>query len=477
MPELFRKVLCTTGTKHTPQGLLTLTPSRAERYARKFKQLRQKFRFPQPWGHKLSAMPEVGATDEEKQEANERRQFELARWNSGYIQDVEATKDGNLVIVGQVPPGYRVDMPSGDLINDRDGTRIGEVSGAFGNWKDGSGNYHKDILVHAALVTHPVDAGTGGFEKFEKADKVEPGMNMLSGAGEIEYTFFLSSRSPDMAKDKDDDKDDLDKLSGIDKSLEKGDKSPIEETVTEEDEYTPEPEPIIEPPAPIAPLPVTPLPPSGDLMPKIKQLEGMFGEMQISLPPSEDVATFVNNMLVAITVARSLGVKFNKPDDESANTQQTTMQSGQDKPPSPEAPPIMMSTLSGPALALAEREQNRMRSDTAKVWEENKKLGVPVSICDRESAKSETIMLSLTSTGKPKTHQRLKEARLVREVIQGVRGTINDQDQLLLKQLSSPPNPAEAANAIQVKETEEIHSAIKAGARSAASKMTVNTKV
>ena len=364
MPELFRKVLCTTGTKHTPQGLLTLTPSRAERYARKFKQLRQKFRFPQPWGHKLSAMPEVGATDEEKQEANERRQFELARWNSGYIQDVEATKDGNLVIVGQVPPGYRVDMPSGDLINDRDGTRIGEVSGAFGNWKDGSGNYHKDILVHAALVTHPVDAGTGGFEKFEKADKVEPGMNMLSGAGEIEYTFFLSSRSPDMAKDKDDDKDDLDKLSGIDKSLEKGDKSPIEETVTEEDEYTPEPEPIIEPPAPIAPLPVTPLPPSGDLMPKIKQLEGMFGEMQISLPPSEDVATFVNNMLVAITVARSLGVKFNKPDDESANTQQTTMQSGQDKPPSPEAPPIMMSTLSGPALALAEREQNRQEAVT-----------------------------------------------------------------------------------------------------------------
>ena len=50
----------------------------------------------------------------------------------------------------------KLEKDTNDLINPRDGTRVREVSAGIGNWRDGKGVVHKDVIRHVALCTLPV---------------------------------------------------------------------------------------------------------------------------------------------------------------------------------------------------------------------------------------------------------------------------------------------------------------------------------
>lgn len=206
MPELYEKFLIGPGWYMADGGPMLVTPERIDRWERYFKHLKaQGFQFPTPWGHKLTAVP----TDQDPYALDEA----YSRWNAGYIHDVKKNPDGSLNIIGEVPPGYQV-AGDGRLINPTDHTTIREVSPGFGDWVDGYGREHKDILFHAALVTHPVQAGQPGFKPAGQAAQAA-GVRFLSAGGRIRRAYFLATpKGTPMADDKDKDKGKKDAFGG-----------------------------------------------------------------------------------------------------------------------------------------------------------------------------------------------------------------------------------------------------------------------
>lgn len=204
-PSLYRKVLASPGTWQSAQGEVVITPERIDHWEKSLNNLRKEgFNFPVPWGHKLQAVP-----DESDPFASEEQ---LARWNSGNIDRLEKDKDGSLWMIAHTPPGYKVDQDSQRLVNEKDGTVVTDVSPGIGNWVDGQGRIHKDIILHAALCTHPVQHNQTGFMP-ASAGTLPEGTKLLSSVGTYEYTCLLQTKGSKMASLKDDDKNSKDKVS------------------------------------------------------------------------------------------------------------------------------------------------------------------------------------------------------------------------------------------------------------------------
>jgi hypothetical protein len=109
-------------------------------------------RIPCPWGHQLKARPRDGPDDEN---------YARSRLIAGDGTDLSLAPDGALQAT--------IDLPEltpdgeGNLVNPADGTAISEVSAAVGDWTDGKGITHRDIVNHIALTALPVWAGQDGF--------------------------------------------------------------------------------------------------------------------------------------------------------------------------------------------------------------------------------------------------------------------------------------------------------------------------
>lgn len=401
MPEMFRKTLLVPGTHHAPQGVQVVSPERIRRWVDKFRQLKSAgVRFPVPWGHRLSAIPEYGTVDDaEYQNAVERRAFEEARYNAGFIEGMEIGPNGELVITAPVPPGYKVCPQSNDLINEHDGTRIGEMSAGIGHWRDGKGQSHKDIIIHAALVPLPIWAGQDGFSLATTTQAAT-----LSGSQNAIFTCTLSSKTGGNPMEPEEDE--------------------TPEVDAEDDVYEPEPEAPPEDAAPIVP----PAPPPVDYC---EQALALLSQMGLALPQDTDSENFCERLVIALTVAQSMGAKFDRDDDtedETANPPATMTSGDGGQPPSPEAPPVMMSTrdIVNPAFrALAARQERQTQAEVSAIWEELKGLGCPVYIADRESAKATQIHLSINRhTGKASRPAQLQAARLVKEILQAQHGIV-----------------------------------------------------
>jgi len=199
---LYKKKLAEPGTFMSAQGKVVITPKRIKHWEQSFNKLREEgFNFPVPWGHKLDAIP------------NDNDPFALeeqyARWNSGNINRLETEKDGSLWMIAETPPGYKVEQDTQRLVNEKDGTIVTDVSPGIGNWIDGQGRLHEDIILHAALCTHPVQHNQTGFLPATGAMLPE-GTKLLSNAGTIQITCLLQTKGPKMAKPEDDDKKPLD---------------------------------------------------------------------------------------------------------------------------------------------------------------------------------------------------------------------------------------------------------------------------
>lgn len=196
---LYRKKLVEPGVWQSAQGAVPVTPARIDHWERTFNRLRKEgFNFPAPWGHKLKAVP----TEDDPFAAEEA----YARWNSGNIHRLEKDADGSLWMVAEVPPGYRVEPETNRLVNETTGTVVTDVSPGIGNWTDGQGRRHEDIILHAALCTHPVQHNQTGFMPADDADPLPEGARLLSAAGTIEFTHLLQTKGPPMADEADDTK-------------------------------------------------------------------------------------------------------------------------------------------------------------------------------------------------------------------------------------------------------------------------------
>jgi hypothetical protein len=194
--SLYKKKLAEPGIFMSAQGEVVITPERIDHWEKSLNNLRKEgFNFPVPWGHKLQAVP-----DENDPFASEEQ---LARWNSGNIDRLEKDKDGSLWMIAHTPPGYKVDQDSQRLVNEKDGTVVTDVSPGIGNWVDGQGRVHKDIILHAALCTHPVQHNQTGFMN-AVAGSLPEGTRLLSTAGKVEITCLLQTKG--LAMDLEDEK-------------------------------------------------------------------------------------------------------------------------------------------------------------------------------------------------------------------------------------------------------------------------------
>ena len=428
LSEYFEATLVPVGRHHAPQGVVEVTPERSRRWVEMFNRLKADgVRFPMPWGHRLSAIPEEGeCTDEEYEAALEQRAAEEARWNATYIDDLHTDDAGNLILRACPPPGYSVCPHTKSLINARDGTRISELSAGIGDWRDGRGRQHKDIIIHAALVPLPVVAGQDGFS-------LATGPRTLGTS--VTYKQTLSTGSRSMAKTKDDIDDETPDLTP------ETEETPETDDVSPEDDYELPPEET-EPEAPELPEPEPETPPvmNNDL---VDQLVSLLQQAGLPLPENTNPTNLIERMVTALTVALGMGAKFEHDDSDSTPEGVQPPATAQSGLPQPEAPPMMMSTLSikDPAMKrMAEREQKRMQNDIRAAWAECTEYGCPVHIADDEAAKASRVMLSLNSkTGKPQLPAALARAQLVLKIFRAMNSvTAPAKPQATLSTVANP---------------------------------------
>lgn len=161
MSMLFRKTVLAPGVYHAPEGRIEVTPQRIAGWVESFRLMKQDgIKIPIPWGHQSKANPIEPIT----QALQDERNFLHSRYNATYVEDLDIDpKTGALVVAAPPPPGFKVDLATGTLVNERDGTQIAEVSAAICDWKDGKGRVWQDCIRHVALTPLPVAHGTGGF--------------------------------------------------------------------------------------------------------------------------------------------------------------------------------------------------------------------------------------------------------------------------------------------------------------------------
>ena len=432
MAELVWKPLLPTGTHQAPARdprtgkvatrPVVVPPQRVQHFLNSFKKLKaQGVNFPVPWGHKLLALPDERIDSaEEWRKAVEAQNEANVLGNAGFIEDMRVAPDGTLEFAMLPPPGWEVCHSTGDLINPATGTRVREVSAGIGNWTDGKGVTHRDIIVHAALCTLPVVAGLGGF-------RPEPGQTQLS-AGTVEFTCFLSTRTggPRMADKPDDDK--------VDDTV----ANPAPDDDGDEDDlYEPEPAPQDEP---------EPVVPSGKTKDHCEQAIQLLAEAGLPLPADTDEKNFCERLVTALSVVASLGGRFELADQNEPNETTPPPAAGStEAPPAPEAPPVMMSTtaIKDPvARTMAINAEKRTQKDLEKGWHALKKLGVPAHICDREAQEASQVQLSINSrTGKIKRPEAQGRLRLVTEIFKALAGAAPDRTDLS----TAVPSPTDAA--------------------------------
>lgn len=301
----YRTKLVAPGTYDNNGEPNVVTPERVRRWHKKGQELLEAgYKMPTPWGHKLQAVP----TESDPYAADE----ESARWNAGYIVGYELDKDDSLWITATTPPGYDVDAEAKSLVNPADHTTISEFSPGIGNWTDGNGNEHPDVILHAALCTYPVQGGQTGVYA-ATAEIPMTGRAFMSAAGKLKFTALLSKGAPMAAKKK------------PEKAEAKEDKPEVKVDIDTDD--TPDPEGDADlPPMPDgseAPIPgsdaeesdVTPVADEDDNTQKIMDVMAKLGQPMLE---GTDRNNVMERVLIALTHAMHAGASLQAGKDDPA---------------------------------------------------------------------------------------------------------------------------------------------------------------
>lgn len=358
MAKLFRKSLLPLGTHHAPQRVVTVTPDKVRHYVDSFNRIKSAGnKIPIPWGHQLKAVP-YGDSEAMK--------FAKARWNAGHIERLEVDPlTGGLVMFGTVPPGWEVEPGSGDLINPTDGCRIGEVSVGIGNWRDGSGTVHKDVVVHAALCTLPVIANQSGFSA--TLDTAWYANATLEADG-VEFLYTLTTEKRVMADKKD--APDLDLDAG-------GDLPELPEALK-----GPPPEAVANPLPTVAPDHQA----SADIL-------ALSSALGLPLPPDTTPQNLLERLKVAMSTIASMGWKLQAPGAAQPQQPETKLNTGTEgsQPESTSPTAAYMSTdqseiiqLSTQASEIVEARGQEVRELYVKRWDDLVARGLPEEVALRQ---------------------------------------------------------------------------------------------
>lgn len=188
--ETYWALVAKPGTFLADGGVINITPQRTERWYQQFNAFkRDGFAIPTPWGHKLNlaGLPHDSSDPYALDTA-------LVQNNAGYVEALARKPNGELWMCSHVPPGYRYDKRRKALVNERDSTVVKEVSPGFGDFVDGYGRQHRDVLFHVALCTHPVMPGQPGFEAGDALPARAGQRKFMSSAGRITRLQFLGGK-------------------------------------------------------------------------------------------------------------------------------------------------------------------------------------------------------------------------------------------------------------------------------------------
>lgn len=371
-----RKKIAELGTKHTPEGPVTITPARVKHWVKQHAAMkREGITVPLPWGHQLSAMP--------IERGNEA--FLASRFNAGYVDGLEQDPlDGGLVAVIEAP-GLKEEngalvgtatLATGNVVT----TAIREVSPAVGGrWTDGKGKVWDDIVAHVALTTMPVWADQPGFQSL--------------GTGKAEGFFYLGGG---MADDKDDDK----------KKPDPEDEKELTESLME----TPPENDGEEVPADMT-QPTTGAPDEAQL--RIDSIKANLLKLGVPLPEETNAENILEYLNVALTVLSG------KQDLDAENEAAKPQPEPKPKPEEAPMPGMMLSTLrSNPVAAkIVANDIKRQRKEWLDRIESLKTRGLPVHEANLLSAAATQTRLSLLPTGDLSQPEVVRQIEILERVL------------------------------------------------------------
>lgn len=179
MPK-FKKLIVTQGTYHTDLGVVDLPPERIKHWANQHTEMRKAgLLTPAPWFHDFQKAVPVRVGDAAESA------LRSSADNGGFWDKMwsELQTDGKLALWGEVDaPGDENDTstPAGKV-----GKTVRECSiYAAKEYKDGLGRVWKDVPMHVALCTHPIQPGQRNFEAVKPEVGVALAMSMLGNASD-----------------------------------------------------------------------------------------------------------------------------------------------------------------------------------------------------------------------------------------------------------------------------------------------------
>jgi hypothetical protein len=169
------------GRHHSRQGVLVTGPDQLQHYIRAFHEMKQcGILIPMFWGHQMKRGGPIHSDD---------RATQRAMYTAGWVQDLRLHPSDHkkMQVIFPPPPGMSVNDETGCLENREKHTQIREVSAGIGDWKDGTGRWWEDVIVHVALTPLPVWLGQTGITVYDDCEK----MIALSADGEVRVKYIL----------------------------------------------------------------------------------------------------------------------------------------------------------------------------------------------------------------------------------------------------------------------------------------------
>jgi hypothetical protein len=150
----FRKAILKTGTYHSPDGKVEVTPDRLQHWASEFRRMKAASQVvPVDWDHA------VDAADMQPMSLSDFDQRSAAR-GIGRLEEFRVAPDGQSAEVW-----LDVRQPRAIEAANLNTCYVSPV--LFPQWRDGAGNAYRDCITHVDFVHHPVDHSQGPFAPVE----------------------------------------------------------------------------------------------------------------------------------------------------------------------------------------------------------------------------------------------------------------------------------------------------------------------
>ena len=178
MPK-FEKMIVSAGTylvgeEGGGRRVEVLTPERLKHWATQFSRMKQNgLAVPGPWKHAKEAMPVMMGNNG----TVERSDLNAGFWDEMVVRRNEQGVDTLWGIIEAPGDPNDLNTNAGKI-----GKVVKETSiYARPEFVDGKGNVYKDAIMHAALVTHPIEPGQSNFKLLEPQDGMTIAMSHCTG--------------------------------------------------------------------------------------------------------------------------------------------------------------------------------------------------------------------------------------------------------------------------------------------------------